>query len=88
MSDKNPKLGKKHVFDNPKNIKHVIHALYAACLLAFLTDFIVHRHVDHPWESLFGFFGIYGFVACVILVLVAKQLRKLLMRGEDYYDDK
>jgi len=88
VSNKSPKLRKKHVFDNPRNIKRVVRALYAACLLAFLADFIVHRHVDHPWESLFGFFGVYGFVACVILVLVAKQLRKILMRGEDYYDDK
>jgi hypothetical protein len=34
-----------------------------------------------------GFYAIYGFVACVILVLVAKEMRKLVMRDEDYYDD-
>ena len=26
------------------------------------------------------------FLACVALVLIAKQLRKVLMRPEDYYD--
>ena len=31
-------------------------------------------------------YGIFGFVACVALVLIAKQLRKVLMRREDYYD--
>jgi hypothetical protein len=33
-----------------------------------------------------GFYAFYGFVACVLLVLIAKQMRKVLMRKEDYYD--
>jgi hypothetical protein len=78
--------GKRHVFDNPRNVKRVIHALYAVCAISLLADFFVERHVDHPWEWLFGFYSLYGFVACVLLVLIAKELRKVLMRGEDYYD--
>ena len=78
---------KQHVFDNPRNIKRVIYALYVVCGLSVIAEFFVHRHVDHPWEAFFGFYSVYGFTACVILVLVAKQMRKLLMRREDYYDD-
>jgi len=33
-----------------------------------------------------GFYSLYGFVACVILVLLAKEMRKLVMRDEDYYE--
>jgi hypothetical protein len=51
-----------------------------------LLDFVVHRHVAHPWERFFGFHAFYGFVACWTLVVVAKLMRKFLMRGEDYYD--
>jgi len=40
----------------------------------------------HPFEALWGFYAIYGFVACVVLVLLAKEMRKILMRDEDYYD--
>jgi hypothetical protein len=29
---------------------------------------------------------VYGFVACVLLVLTAKALRRLLKRPEDYYE--
>jgi hypothetical protein len=36
---------------------------------------------------LLGFY-IYGFVACVVLVVIAKEMRKVLMRKEDYYDVK
>jgi hypothetical protein len=27
-------------------------------------------------------------VACTLLVLIAKQMRKILMRKKDYYDDR
>ena len=36
--------------------------------------------------TLFGFHAVYGFVACVVLVLAAKQLRRVLMRDENYYE--
>ena len=30
----------------------------------------------------------HGAIACVLLVLIAKEMRKLVMRREDYYDDE
>ncbi len=76
----------KHLFDDPRNVRRVIRGLVAACILLLGLDFVVHRHVDHPWEEAFGFYALYGFVACVLLVLLAKEMRKLLMRDEDYYE--
>ena len=77
---------KSYIFDNPKNVKRVIHVLYLLCGMSLIAEFFVKRYVDHPWEGLFGFYTLYGFVACVLLVLIAKEMRKLIMRGEDYYD--
>ena len=77
---------KRHIFDNPRNVRRVVYALFAICALTFAADFFVERHVDHPWEVLFGFYAVYGFVACVVLVLAAKEMRKLLIRKEDHYD--
>ena len=81
------KTDKTHMFDSPRNVKRAIYALFAVSALSLAGDFFIERHVDHPWESLFGFYSLYGFVACVLLVLVAKEMRKILMRREDYYDD-
>ena len=39
-----------------------------------------------PIEGYFGFYSLYGFCACVVLVLVAKEMRKVLMRDEDHYE--
>ncbi|MBT3973283.1 MAG: hypothetical protein HOL03_05265 [Acidiferrobacteraceae bacterium] len=77
---------KVHIFDKPQNVRRVLWALVATCIATIGADFVYHRHIVHPWEGVWGFYAIYGFVACVVLVLVAKELRKLLMRAEDYYD--
>ena len=78
---------KKYFFDNPDNVKRVLQILVACCVLLFALDFVIHRHVMHSWENLWGFYPVYGFVGCVILVLVAKWMRTFLMRSEDYYDE-
>jgi hypothetical protein len=78
---------KKYIFDNPDNVKRVLYILAACCVLLFALDFVIHRHVMHSWENLWGFYPVYGFVGCVILVLVAKWMRTFLMRAEDYYDE-
>ncbi|MCW8861921.1 MAG: hypothetical protein OQJ87_10910 [Rhodospirillales bacterium] len=79
---------RKHIFDNPRNVKRLIRGFFVACVAVLALDLVFHRHAVHPWESLFGFHALYGFGACVALVLIAKELRRILMRGEDYYDDK
>jgi hypothetical protein len=77
----------RHLFDDPRSVQRVIRILCGICLVLFIADAFVPRHVDHPWERLFGFYGIFGFVAFVALVLTAKELRRILMRKATYYDD-
>ncbi len=82
MTDDPPRF-----LDQPRNVRLLVRGLYAACIVVFAADAVVHRHVDHPWEAWFGFHAVYGLVACVILVLAARGLRRLIMRRDDYYDD-
>ena len=79
---------KKYLFDNPKNVKRILYALYGCSALLLALDLVIHRHVVHKWENLFGFYPLYGFVGCVVLVLVATWMRTFLMRPEDYYDNE
>jgi len=76
----------QHVFDDPANIRRLLRVFYVLCALLLVLDLILHRHIYHPWERLIGFYPLYGFVGCVVLVLVAKWMRRVLMRAEDYYD--
>jgi hypothetical protein len=77
---------RQHLFDKPENVRRLLGILYLACALLLAADLFVHRHVQHGWETLWGFYAFFGFTACVLLVLLARQLRKLLKRPEDYYD--
>lgn len=82
---------KKHLFDAPRNVYRLLGSFFALCAVLLGTDLLFHRHLSFaagvfPVEGWFGFYAIYGFVACVLLVLLATQLRKVLMRREDYYD--
>jgi hypothetical protein len=61
--------------------------LFHAWLCCLIAEFFVHKHPHFPWEQWWGFYAVYGFVACVLLVLVAKYiLRPIVKRREDYYD--
>lgn len=79
---------KKYLFDNPKNVKLLIRSLYVCCFVLFAMDLVIDRHIYHPWESFTGFYAIYGCLACVVLVMIAREMRKIVMRDEDYYDIK
>lgn len=72
--------------DKPENVKKIIYVFYAICAVLVAADFMVHRHTYHEWEEFPAFYAIFGFVACVILVLLSTQMRKIVMRGEDYYE--
>lgn len=75
-------------FDNPKHVQWILVGLYVVCGLLFVLDFILHRHTYTQFEAIPTFYALYGFIACVLLVLVAKAMRKLLMREEDYYEQE
>lgn len=78
---------KTYLFDNPKNVTRLLRGFYIACIVLVIADLIVHRHIMMAWEKIPAFYAIYGFVACVVLVVVAKMMRKVVMREEDYYDE-
>jgi hypothetical protein len=81
----NEELG---MFDKPQNVKRLLYIFYTCVILLLVTDLFYHKHAIFAWEGYFGFYSVYGFVACVILVILAKYvLRPLVMRKEDYYDE-
>lgn len=75
------------MFDKPQNVKRLLRVFFISVVLLLLVDLVYHRHTVFPWEGWFGFYAVFGFVACVVLVIVAKYvLRPIVMRNEDYYD--
>lgn len=83
---------RKRWLDDWGNVKKVIATLFAVCGALLLVDLLdvagvlYHKHVHYDFEGWFGFYGFYGFFGSVGLVLLAKLMRIILMRAEDYYD--
>ncbi|MCG7940156.1 MAG: hypothetical protein N0C88_15100 [Candidatus Thiodiazotropha lotti] len=84
MSNEKEKI---HIFDRQENVDRLLKGFYAICILLVVLDLVLHRHIGFAWEKLPAFYAVYGFVACVLLVVIAKKMRNVLMRGEDYYDE-
>lgn len=76
------------IFDNLANVKKVIYGLFLVCfILAILGFFVSDEHAHFGWETYPQFYGAFGFLAFVILVLAAKHfLRPIVKRKENYYD--
>jgi hypothetical protein len=76
------------VFDNPRNVHRFLIFFYGCLVLLLVIDPFIHKHAEFPWEDAPGFFAAYGFVSCVLLIFVAKLLRRLVKRDEDYYEKR
>jgi hypothetical protein len=77
---------RKHWLDDPRNVNKIVYTLYAVCALLLLADLLRAGDDHFSFERWFGFFSFFGFIGCVGLVLVARLLRVVLKREEDYYD--
>ncbi|PHQ70450.1 MAG: hypothetical protein COB93_05490 [Sneathiella sp.] len=83
---------KKYWLDDPKNHDKIFYGVLVICTLIAIPDvlsllnILYHKHIEFEMENIFEFYSLYGLVCYVGLVLIAKQLRKVLMRDEDYYD--
>ena len=78
---------KKYLFDYPRNVKILLRSFFSSLVVLLIIEFFIHKHPHFAWEGWLEFYAVYGFVACVALVLAAKYiLRPLMKRREDYYD--
>ncbi|QCC85895.1 hypothetical protein DDIC_08415 [Desulfovibrio desulfuricans] len=59
-----------------------------AALVAWDALFVSKEHVHTFVERIPGFWAVFGFVACVVIIIVSKWFGHLgIMTREDYYDD-
>ena len=60
----------------------------AALALTVLAQVFVEVHGAFGLETSFGFSAWFGFLACVLMIVVAKLLGALLKRPDTYYDEE
>ncbi len=77
---------KTYWLDKPRNVTRIYWGIWIVCALLASADFFYDKHAVFGIEEFPAFYGLYGFIVCFGLVLGAKELRKIIKRGEDYYD--
>ena len=75
-------------FTKTKHANKIFLGLALLCFVLFLADFTYNKHGHFDIEEIPGFYGAYGFFMFTALILVAKALRLLIKRPENYYGDK
>ena len=56
-------------------------------ILLDLFLMITHVHAVFPWSHIVAFFSLFGFLGCLLIIVLAKLLGHYwLQRKEDYYD--
>lgn len=77
---------KNYWLDRSENVTKLYRGLWILGLALLSIDLFLHKHEEFDFATWFGFYAFFGFFACVVLVLIAKKLRVVLMRPEDYYE--
>ncbi len=79
-----------HWLVRPATIRRLWQVSAAVLALTVLLQVFIKVKGYFGVDGWLGFGALYGFLACVAMVLVAKVLGPLLKRGEDYYrgDDR
>ncbi len=74
----------QYLRDHLKCLKRILYVLLAVTIV---FDFLIpHHELEEPWQYP-GFWTIFGFIGCVLLIRImkGKLSHKVLMKKEDYY---
>ena len=79
---------------NNKNLqvtksKYIWRILIGLSILFLFLESMVERHgyfAEHSIDAFFGFYSLFGFLACFIGIIITKALSFLLNVEETYYD--
>ena len=67
--------------------RHFFKALVVGAVAVLVAGFLIPMHGEFEIEEFGGFFAIYGFVSLIVLLVLARLLRMIASRPEDYYGE-
>jgi len=77
---------KQNWFYRETSIKKIRNIAIVILVLTILSEVFITLHPHFKIEGLFAFHAVFGFIACVGMVIFAKLLGFLIKRKDDYYD--
>lgn len=74
-----------HWLSRPENVRRLWRAFVVVLALTVAAQFLVPVHGHFAVEEWPAFSALFGFLACVCMVLVARLIGFFLKRRDDYY---
>ncbi len=74
-----------HWLDNPINVKRLWRGFLVVLALTVLAGAWIDLHPHFDTEHWFGFYAAYGFITCLLMIVVAKLLGSILKRPDAFY---
>ena len=71
----------------PATIRLLWGILWVVLALTVAAHFVIKVKGYFVIDAWYGFGAVFGFLACVLMVIVAKALGVLLKRDQDYYPE-
>ena len=75
-----------HWLVRPAMIRTLWRFFIVVLVAVVLAELLVHQDAHFAVERLFGFNAWFGFVACAVLIVLAKAIGAFLKRSDTYYD--
>ncbi len=75
-----------HWLQQPATIRRLWWLFAGILLLTIAAEFLVELHPHFGADGWTAFYAIFGFLSCVVMVVVAKLIGYVLKRREDYYE--
>ena len=72
----------------PSSIRLLWRIFWAVLALTVLAQAVVYVKGYFVVDGWIGFGAVFGFLSCLIMVVVAKVLGKVLKRDQDYYREE
>lgn len=84
--EKLPWLARRFLWvDSKRNVNRLFWSLVLLGAGLGLADFFYHKHVHYELETWPAIYGLVGFTAYTVIIFIAKGLRLIVKRPEDYY---
>lgn len=78
---------KEALFDNPRNVKIFLFLFYASLVILLFAELFVEKHPYFKFEGFFSFSAVFGYLAGVVIIFLARIFRLWVGRDENYYNE-
>jgi Na+/melibiose symporter-like transporter len=77
----------EHWLVRPATVRKLWFGFSSLLVFVVLAQTVIYVKGYFGADGWFGFGAVYGFLSCLLMVLVAKLLGAVLKRSQDYYED-